>query len=109
MAQQSDLEKIAIQVRDGLVVRNTYNSVDDSNNYGETHTRALSDQQTPVAGKGTGVFLDTYNGGGDYDINGHPNKPGSGRIKNKAFNEYNEDKVYEHPDTTLNQGQVNFT
>lgn len=102
------LEEVAIATRDGLVSRNTYNSVDDSNNYGPTHTRALSDTQTPVAGKGTGVFMDTYNGGGDYDVNGHPNKPGSGRIKNKALNEYNEDKVYEHPDTSGNIGQISF-
>jgi len=108
MSEQSKLEKVALAVRDGLIARNIYNGADDANGYGPTHTRALSDQTTPVAGKGTGIFLDTYNGGGDYDINGHPNKPGSGRIKNKAMNQYNENKTYQKPDTSGNIGQVTF-
>jgi len=57
MATQSKLEQLAIAVRDGLVTRNTYNNADDANNYTDTHTRALSDQLTPVQGKGTGIFL----------------------------------------------------
>ena len=108
MAGQSKLEREALLIRDALITKNTYNSVDDANNYGPTHSRALSDQSTPIAGKGTGIFLDTYNGGGDFDINGNPNMPGSGRIKNKAFNEYNENKKYDHPDTSGNQGQISF-
>ena len=108
MATQSKLEQLAIAVRDGLVTRNTYNNADDANNYTDTHTRALSDQLTPVQGKGTGIFLDTYNGGGSVDINGTPNAVGSGRIKNVAFNQYNKDKVYENPDTSGNVGQNSF-
>jgi hypothetical protein len=102
------LEQAAIAARNTLIPRNTYNDADDANNYGATHTRAISDQLTPVAGKGTGVFMDTYNGGGDYDINGNPNYAGSGRVKNVATNQYNDDKRYDHPDTTGNVGQVRF-
>ena len=49
--------------------------------YDVKNTRALSDIATPVYGKGTGIFLDTSNGGGSYDINGNQTKfPGSGRV-----------------------------
>lgn len=102
------LEEIAIQYRDLLTTKNTFNNSADANNYGETHTRALSDEATPVHGKGTGVFLDTYNGGGSLDIYGSQNAVGSGRIANKAKNEYNENKPYEHPDTSGNIGQFRF-
>jgi len=102
------LEAAANAARDALIPKNTYNNADDANNYNSTHSRALSDQKTKVAGKGTGIFLDTYNGGGDLDINGSPNHAGSGRIKNVAFNEFNKDKVYIHPDTSQNVGQVSF-
>jgi hypothetical protein len=102
------LEQVALSERDALVTKNTYKGDDDSNNYSATHTRALSDQQTPVAGKGTGVFLDTYNGGGSLDINGSPDAAGSGRIQNKAFNQYNENNEYTKPDTSGNAGQVQF-
>lgn len=102
------LEQAAIAARDNNLGFNTYKGDTDSNNYSATHTRALSDQQTPVAGKGTGVFLDTYNGGGSLDINGSPDAAGSGRIQNKAFNQYNENQQYEHPDTSGNVGQFSF-
>ena len=85
MATQSKLEREALLVRDALITKNTYNSVDDANNYGPTHSRALSDQRTPKAGKGTGIFMDTYNGGGDLDINGNPNMPGSVELRIKHF------------------------
>lgn len=102
------LEQAAIAARDNLVGFNTYKGDDNSNNYTATHTRALSDQTTPVYGKGTGTFLDTYNGGGSLDINGNPAAAGSGRIQNKAFNQYNENNQYEHPDTSGNEGQFSF-
>jgi hypothetical protein len=105
MAEQSDLEKIAIDVRNTLKAKNTYND-GDGKKYKAGHTRALSDDETPVHGKGTGVYMDTYNGGGDLDINGSPEVVGSGRIKNKALNEYNEDKGYTKPDTSGNVGQI---
>ena len=102
------LEQAAIAARDALVVKNTYKGDDDGNNYTATHTRALSDEKTPVNGKGTGIFLDTYNGGGSVDINGAANAAGSGRIQNIAFNTYNKNKEYTHPDTSGNKGQVTF-
>ena len=105
MAVQSDLEKIAIEIRKTLQAKNTFNE-GDGKKYQAGHTRALSDDKTPIQGKGTGIFLDTYNGGGDLDINGNPEVPGSGRIKNKVMNEYNEDKAYKAPDTSLNTGQI---
>jgi len=105
MAEQSDLERIGINVRNGLISRNTFNK-SDGHKYGPTHTRALSDNETPIQGKGTGIFLDTYNGGGDLDINGNPEVVGSGRIKNKSMNEYNENATYTKPDTSGNVGQI---
>lgn len=101
------LEQVAIQQRDILKAKNTYNEIQEQQ-YSATHTRALADQQTPKHGKGTGIFLDTYNGGDDVDVNGDPNRPGSGRIKNIATNIYNADRGYEHPDTSGNIGQVTF-
>jgi hypothetical protein len=104
------LEQAAIAARDRLVAKNNYNSSDDANNYGATHSRALSDLQTPMYGKGTGIFLDTYNGGGDFDINGNPSIAGTGRIAAFANNSstwgYGPSKYYVAPDTSLNQGQV---
>lgn len=107
------LEQAAIATRDSLIARNNYNNADDSNNYSATHTRALADQTTPVYGKGTGVFLDTYNGGGDLDVNGNPTYGGSGRLAAFANNTstwgYGPNSYYQHPDTSGNVGQVSFT
>lgn len=109
MAEQSDLEKIAIIERNKLKGKNVYNDL-DGNKYEPGHTRALSDTTTPIHGKGTGkeapMGPDVTNGGGDMDINGNPNYPGSGRIKSVASNEYNENKKYEKPDMSGNIGQV---
>ena len=102
----NQLEQIAIDRRNAILPINTYNASDNANQYGATHTRALSDSQTPVNGKGTGVFLDTANGGGSLDINGSPNAAGSGRLANVAVNEFNKDNQYVHPDTSGNVGQV---
>ena len=81
----SKLEIIGINERSGLVTPNLYkqNWVTPNNttdNYSVLHTRALSDTTTPIYGKGTGIFLDTTHGGGDYDINGNVNYAGSGRL-----------------------------
>jgi hypothetical protein len=40
------------------------------------------------------------------DINGNPNEPGSGRIKNISKNQYNEDNPYTTPDV---EGDGQFT
>lgn len=99
------LEQAAIAARNATLPINTYNDDIGGNEYGSTHSRALSDTITPVAGKGTGVFLDTYNGGGSLDINGSPSAAGSGRLQNVATNEFNNLKPYVHPDTSGNKGQ----
>jgi hypothetical protein len=106
------LEQAAIATRDALLAINGYDNASDSNNYSATHTKALSDQSTPIKGKGTGVFLDTYNGGGDLDINGNPTYGGSGRLAAFANNGstwgYTPDAYYQHPDTSGNVGQISF-
>ena len=104
------LEQAAIARRDVLIAKNIYNNADDANGYTAKHTRALSDKTTPINGKGTGIFLDTYNGGGDMDIYGNPSAAGSGRLAAFANNSstwgYGPDKYYTAPDTSLNKGQV---
>jgi len=81
----TNLEIIGINERSGLVTPNLYKQNwttpnNTTDNYSVLHTRALSDTTTPIYGKGTGLFLDTSNGGGDYDINGSVNYAGSGRL-----------------------------
>jgi len=100
------LEEIAIEARKTLITNNTFNDEATPNNYSATHTNALSDEQTPKHGKGTGVSFDTSNGGSSDDINGVANAAGSGRIANILANEYNDDNKYTHPDTSGNIGQV---
>lgn len=106
------LEQAAIATRNTLIAINNYDNVADANNYTATHTRALSDQQTPVNGKGTGVFLDTYNGGGSLDVYGNPSAAGSGRLAAFANNTstwgYGPSSNYQQPDTSGNVGQVTF-
>jgi hypothetical protein len=106
------LEQAAIAARNTLIAINGYDNVADANNYNATHTKALSDQQTPVKGKGTGLFLDTYNGGGTYDINGNATYAGSGRLAAFANNTstwgYGPSSYYTTPDTSGNVGQVIF-
>ena len=98
------LEQAAIDARNTILPINTYNN-DTGHEYSSTHSRALSDESTPINGKGTGVYLDTNNGGGSMDINGNPAAAGSGRIQNISSNEFNKDQRYQHPDTSGNIGQ----
>ena len=103
---QTKLEQIAIQQRQNLIAKNTYDTNAPANGYGATHTRALSDSLTPNFGKGTGTFMDVQNGGSDIDINGNPNIGGSGRKGNTIINQFNDINGYTHPDTSLNKGQI---
>lgn len=103
---QSKLEEIAITQRNILIARNVYNNESDTNTYNPTHSRAISDDATPKNGKGTGEFLDVFNGGSSEDIYGNAAKAGSGRLKNIAINKYKDTKPYTAPDTTQNNGQV---
>jgi hypothetical protein len=106
------LELASLNARAFLVPLNTYNAADDANNYGATHTNALSDNLSPNKGRGTGIFLDTYNGGTQTDINGNPTYAGSGRLAAFANNGstwgYTPDQYYSAPDTSGNVGQVSF-
>jgi hypothetical protein len=115
---QSPMEAAAIAQRNILIPQNTYNNAAAANEYGATHTRALSDTITPIYGKGSGQFLDIFNYGGvggDLDINGNPAYSiGSGRnpeiILNAATWGYGPSPVagsdYVQPNTSLNIGQV---
>lgn len=115
---QSRLEIAAIAARNTLIPKNLYNNADDANRYSAKHTRALSDQTTPVYGKGSGGYLDitNYAGvGGDWDINGNAAfSMGSGRVPQIALNNstwgYGPTQMglqeYKHPDTSQNIGQV---
>jgi hypothetical protein len=115
---QSPLEAAAITQRNILIPKNTYNNVSVSNNYGATHTRAVSDTTTPIHGKGSGQFLDIFNYGGvggEWDVNGNQaNSIGSGRNPELTLNAsiwgYGPSQVagsdYTTPNTTLNRGQV---
>jgi len=100
----NELELAALAQRAALIPLNEYNSSDISQKYNVNHGNALSDGD--LKGKGTSIFLDTYNGGGDFDINGDPVIPGSGRIGNLVINEYNAINGYVHPNTSGNIGQV---
>tara|TARA_R110000796_G_scaffold63162_2_gene145628 strand:+ start:3582 stop:3911 length:330 start_codon:yes stop_codon:yes gene_type:complete len=106
MSHQSKLEEVALAQRQNLLTSNTYNGFDVNNGYSATHSRAMSDDETPIHGKGTGVNFDTYNGGSSVDIHGDPSIPGSGRIQNGLKNEYNVNNAYHTPDMSGNLGQV---
>lgn len=107
MPEQSKLEQIGIEQRNNLIANKIYNS-ETGNQYNSTHTRAISDTETPIYGKGTGEYMDTQNGGGSYDINGTPDNMQSGRLANLASNDYNPSETYQAPDTSGNVGQVHF-
>ena len=107
------LEQAAITQRNLLIPKNYYNGISNTNTYSATHTRALSDNLTPVNGKGTGNYLDieNYNAGGLLDKEGNPSVAvGSGRLQALAMNlstwGYGPGRYYQQPDTSLNTGQV---
>jgi hypothetical protein len=81
------LTQFANDARKNNIIKNAFNGEADANGYSATHTKALSDQETPIKGKGTGVYLDTYNGGGELDVLGNPNYAGSGRLAAIAYNQ----------------------
>ena len=92
---KSKLEELAEQFRIDNLIKNTYQK-DESKQYKGTHPNATSDGD--AKGKGTGSFLDTYNGVSDLDINGNPTEPGTGRVNNIAKNQYNSENPYTTPD-----------
>lgn len=92
--------------------------------YSVNHTNAISDNETPYNGKGTGdgislgmySAIENYNGGSIEDINGTVAVVGSGRNQQIKLNAstwgYGPDVVagsrYVSPDTSKNSGQVIF-
>lgn len=107
MAQQSKLEQIGIEQRNNLLAMNGYNN-QTGQGYSATHTKAMSDDLTPIQGKGTGQYMDTHNGGGYEDIHGVAGTVGTGRLASLAMNDYNYENGYEAPDTSLNIGQIHL-
>jgi hypothetical protein len=103
---KTKLEIIANEARMNLKVRNTFTGNSESEQYSRTHTRAVSDEETPIRGKGTGKELDTRAGGDSYDINGHASVPGSGRNGNIRVNLYNENNQYQRPTMDGDFGDV---
>lgn len=80
----NDLTAIADLQRKSLLVKNDYKTV---NPYSSVNPDALADGDE--SGKGTGIFLDTVNGGSSIDIVERKNE-----IKQ---NEYQPDKPYTTP------------
>jgi hypothetical protein len=80
----NDLTAIADLQRKSLIVKNDYKTV---NPYSSVNPDAISDGDE--LGKGTGVFLDTVNGGSSVDIVERKNE-----IK---VNEYQPNKPYSTP------------
>lgn len=122
MAKQSNLEKEGIETRSQILPKNDYNKDDG---YSSEHIDALSnpeDKNKPL-GKGSGhgghghyipdhskgkdainySNLDTFNGGGSYDIYGRNGIGGREYLIN--INMYNSDNAYglNSVDTTQNQ------
>jgi hypothetical protein len=102
---KSKLEQLADQYRVDNLKGNTYQK-DEGKKYSPTHPNALTSEGK---GKGTGEYLDTYNGGSETDIKGNPNISKTGRealiaeneAKNGAVNGpngYGPDKPYRAPD-----------
>tara|TARA_R110002110_G_scaffold7833_1_gene39485 strand:- start:558 stop:854 length:297 start_codon:yes stop_codon:yes gene_type:complete len=92
----SKLEELGDIYRKENIVKNTYQN-SQGNEYDAKHKNAKSDGDRQ--GKGTGTFLDTYNGGSVEDELGASNEPGSGRIGNTVKNQYSAEKPYTHPET----------
>lgn len=105
MAERSKLELIGIEARANHRIKNTFTGLNDEEKYSTTHTRALSDEETPEHGKGTGAYLDTANGGSHTDINGSAGMSGSGRKGNTRFNNYNRENEYQKPTTLGGLGE----
>lgn len=84
---ENALSTIADKIRKDLVVRNDYQL--SKNEYGVTNADAISDGDGK--GRGTGVFLDTFNGGTSTDQ--------VTKIDNIKLNKYSSKKPYNTPST----------
>jgi hypothetical protein len=81
------LSAIAQKVRKDLVTRNDYKS--NANEYGVTNPDAISDGDDK--GRGTGVFLDIFNGGTSTDQ--------VAKVDNIKLNKYSSKNPYNTPST----------
>ena len=102
---KSKLEKLGDEFRVENLKGNTYKK-DDSKQYSSKHPNALTSEGK---GKGTGEYLDTYNGGSETDIKGNGTISKTGREALIAENEskngaatgpngYGPDKPYKAPE-----------
>lgn len=92
------LTEFADKARQELMAMNTYNSEPDKQ-YSENHPNATqapggSDDPFNNKGRGTGIYLDSTNGGTNIDINGKADAGISGR-RALSGNLYTKDKPYE--------------
>ena len=125
MGKQAPLEIKGFEKREDLIVRNDYTK---NNEYNATHRDAISDGDPQGKGTGHGGHthvipnhelalntpdhvwyseynysqLDTFNGGGSYDIEGRNGIGGRNWIK--AISKFNEEQQYglDYVDTSLN-------
>lgn len=95
MSKLSKLEEIANEQRKTLTIKNKFS--DAGAQYSVTNTNALSDEETPSQGKGTGSYLDVDNGGSQIDI--------QARKEGIRFNEYKQGSEYTTPNTS-NLGDI---
>ena len=78
----NELSRIAEEARKRILELNIYQD-EAGKRYSATHPNATQaqggvDDFNNIKGKGTGIELDTSNGGGKYDIEGRPDVAGSG-------------------------------
>jgi len=92
MSKISRLEEIANEQRKLLTIKNTFNGDSDANQYSSTNTHAMSDEETPEHGKGTGIYLDVNGGGNASDKRT--------RKDNLRHNEFKAGDEYQKPDTS---------
>jgi hypothetical protein len=81
---KNKLSEVADQIRKQQIARNDYQL---DKQYGSSSPDAISDGD--LQGKGTGVFLDTFNGGNSIDVSERKNE-----IK---INKFQSDKPYQIP------------
>lgn len=111
------LEEAAILARATLIPKNLYSDASPEHNYTATHSRALADETTPEAGRGTGdanmeSAIENDNAGTKTDKFGNPAILGTGR--NAALTQNlakwgmgkEPEQQYKSPDTSANVGEV---
>jgi hypothetical protein len=92
----SKLEELANTARESMLSKNVYtpNSQYSSSHPNATQAGGGIDDPLNVKGKGTGITLDTTNGGSSIDVNGSPSiAVPTGRAALQG-NEYNSNNIY---------------